>query len=72
MSPSPGNWLAALRADLTLGMTAICIFVAKFKSTKIFLRKILSGVPSVSNNLDPDQAQCFVRPDLEPNCLQRL
>ena len=27
---------------------------------------------SVSNNLDPDQAQHFVRPDLGPNCLQRL
>ena len=30
MGPSPGNWLAAHRADLTLGKTAICIFVAKF------------------------------------------
>ena len=26
----------------------------------------------VSNNLDPDQARQFVRPDLGPNCLQRL
>ena len=26
MGPSPGNWLAAHRADLTLGKTAICIF----------------------------------------------
>ena len=26
----------------------------------------------VSNNLDPDQAQHFVGPDLGPNCLQRL
>ena len=26
----------------------------------------------VSNSLDPDQAQHFVRPDLGPNCLQRL
>ena len=30
MGPSPGNWLAAHRADLTLGKTAICIFGAKF------------------------------------------
>ena len=29
MGPSPGNWLAAYREDLTLGKTAICIFVAK-------------------------------------------
>ena len=27
---------------------------------------------TVSNILDPDQAQHFVRPDLSPNCLQRL
>ena len=26
----------------------------------------------VSNSLDQDQAQCFVGPDLGPNCLQRL
>ena len=26
----------------------------------------------VSNNLDKDQAQRFVEPDLDPNCLQRL
>ena len=26
----------------------------------------------MSNTLDPDQAQCFVRPDLGPTCLQRL
>ena len=34
----------------------------------------LSGIPSVSewNSLDPDQAQYFVRPDLDPNSLQRL
>ena len=28
--PHQGNWQAALRADLTLGKTAICIIVAKF------------------------------------------
>ena len=26
----------------------------------------------VSNSLDPDQAWCFVGPDLDPNCLQRI
>ena len=26
----------------------------------------------MSNSLDPDQAKHFVRPDLGPNCLQRL
>ena len=38
---------------------------ADFFQDKIF-RKILSCIPSVSNSLDPDQA------DLGPNCLQRL
>ena len=26
----------------------------------------------MSNSLDPDQAQCFVQPDLDPNCLLKL
>ena len=26
----------------------------------------------MSNSLDPDQTQHFVRPDLGPNCLKRL
>ena len=29
----------------------------------------LSGI-SVTNNMDPDQALCFIAPDLGPNCLQ--
>ena len=36
------------------------------------LKKNLSGILSVSNRLDPDQAPCFVWSDLGPNCLQRL
>ena len=35
----------------------------------IFLT-FLSEMPSVSNNLDPDQAQNFDGPDLGPNCLK--
>ena len=40
MGPSPGNWLAAHRADttypdLTLGKTAICIFVAKYANDNL-------------------------------------
>ena len=26
----------------------------------------------MSNSLDPDKARCFVRPDMGPDCLQRL
>ena len=36
------------------------------------LRKILSGIPSVLNSLESDQARQNVRPDLGPNCLQKL
>ena len=36
-----------------------------------FFRKILLGM-RVSKSLDPDQTRRFVRPDLVPNCLQRL
>ena len=38
---------------------------------KLTFSKILSGI-RVSNSLDPDQARHFVRPDMDPNCLQRL
>ena len=38
----------------------------------LFFKKKISGIPSVSNSLDQDQARRFVRPDLDPNCLQRL
>ena len=41
-----------------------------FKKKKI--QKILSGKLLVSNGLDPDQALRYNRPDLGPNCLQRL
>ena len=37
-----------------------------------FFKKNLSGKPSVSNILDSDEAQHFVRPDLGTNCLQKL
>ena len=46
---------------------------AEFFQNQIF-GNILSGIPSECHlhSLDPDQAQCFVEPDLGPNCLQRL
>ena len=37
-----------------------------------YFQIIPSVIPSMSNSLDPDQAGHFVRPDLAPNCLQRL
>ena len=37
----------------------------------IIILNNLSGIPSVSNSLNPDQARHFVRPDLGPNCLRK-
>ena len=44
---------------------------ADFYSISSFSKKI-SGIPSLSNSLDPDQARHFVELDLDPNCLQSL
>ena len=43
-------------------------------SSTDFFQKILSGILSVSNSLNPDQDRCSenVGPDLGPNRLQRL
>ena len=37
-----------------------------------FLKNSFRNAIRVSNTLDPDQAQRFVGPDLDPNCLQRF
>ena len=37
-------------------------------SNSIFSKKNISGIPLVSNSLDPDQAR---QPDLDPNYLKR-
>ena len=44
---------------------------ADFFQNQLF-RKILSGIRSVSNSFDSDQARYFVWHDLGPNCLQML
>ena len=44
---------------------------ADFFLNELF-QKIPSGLLGVANCLDQDQAQRFVGPDLDPNCLQRL
>ena len=43
-----------------------------FLSSADFFQNQLSGISSVSNSLDPDQAQHFVGIDLGTDCLQRL
>ena len=42
--------------------------MAKKKNAKLPSRNSIR----VSNSLDPDQDRHYVRPDLSPNCLQRL
>ena len=44
---------------------------ADFIQSQLFPKNI-SGIPSVSNSLDQDQARRFVRPDLGRNPLQSL
>ena len=55
-----------------LGNFSCFLSSADFFFNQLF-RKILSIVTiRVSNSLDPDQAQCLVRRDPGPNCLQKL
>ena len=55
-----------------LGNFMLILSSADIFSISTFLKNSLKNTISVSNNLDPDQAQRFVGPDLGPNCLQRL
>ena len=68
-------------AFLSLGLTFCMLgnyarfFVCFFFFFKInFFKNSFSNTEgiTVSKSLDPDQAQCFVRPDLGPKFLQRL
>ena len=47
---------------------ACWVFFHAFVLVCCLFKKNLSGIPSVSNSLDPDQARHFVEPDLGPNC----
>ena len=37
-----------------------------------YFENSFSNTIRVSNSLDPNQARCFVGPDLVPNCLHKL
>ena len=43
-----------------------------FLSSKSYFPNILSKIQPVSNSLNSDQAQHYVGPDMDPNCLQML
>ena len=48
------------------------IFVEFFCLSKFILFKKFTGITPVSISLDPDQDGCFINPDRDSNCLQRL
>ena len=54
-----------------LGNFSCVLLYTDFFQNPLF-QKILSGIPSVSNSLDPDKARLSFEPDLGSNCLQRL
>ena len=58
MGPSPGNWLAAHRAVLTLGRTAICIFVKPVLSGHLKLDKTKALVENGSIMKVESIAEC--------------
>ena len=68
----------SIRITHSIARSTICMLgnfaflsSADFLQNQLF-RKIVSGIPSASNSLDPDQAQYNLGPDLCPNCLYRL
>ena len=58
MGPSPGTWLAAHRADLTFGKTAICIFVAKFYGRMPYLSQTQTLFADQDHRLYPTDLGC--------------
>ena len=44
------------------------VFFHAFLCSDIFQNSLFQIIISVSNSLDPDQAQCSSGPDLGPNC----
>ena len=55
-----------------LGNSACFLLFSDFFSILRFFENYFRNKTRVSNSLDPDQTQHFVRPDLGPKCLQRL
>ena len=54
-----------------LGIFVEFFCLSKFILFKKFILK-KSGITPVSISLDPDQDGCFINPDRDLNCLQRL
>ena len=62
------NWDQSEQTTLLIDFSCIHCRLQTFFKTIFFFQKILSG----ANDLDPNQDQPFVGPDLDPNCLHRL
>ena len=61
-------WTLCMLGNFSWFFYRLLNFFFKLPFSKNSFRKTIR----VSNGLEPDQGQCSVRPDLGPNCLQRL
>ena len=73
---SPSSDETSMYLFLTLCMLGnfACFFFCSLLifSSLIFSSSSFRNTISMSNSLDPDQAQCYIGPDLGPNCLQKI
>ena len=73
MRKGPRNLIILEPPDLFAYWVIFHAFLLSAEFSKsTFLKNYLSNTIRVATSLDPDQAQCFVWPDLGSNCLQRL
>ena len=61
-----------LKLTLRMLVNFACFFSSADFFKISFFKTFLSGIPSKSKSLDPDEARHFVVSDLGPNCLQML
>ena len=66
LSRTPLSLTCKYEDTINFHMSSADIFKKKKKKK---IRKTLSGIPSVSNSLDPNQARHIVGPYLDSNCL---
>ena len=67
------HWVVGIFNSLPTGNIHMlfCRLLIFFKYNYFEKKKVRNTI-RVSNSLDPDQARCYVGPDLNPNCLQKL
>ena len=67
-----GNFTCFLSSVFSFFFFGGGVLLLLFFKLTFFQKHFFRNTIRVSNNLDPDQTQHFVGPDLSPNCLQRL